>query len=368
MNRRCFKQTLFFFAVLCLLVFVACTKRPQDKNERTIEDMLGRKVSVPPCVERVVGVRAGSLRLLVYMDAADKVAGIEEGDKLNLKRPYLSAHPEFSELPRIGPLMGGDAELIINTHPDVIFSAYTTVSEADDLQKKTGIPVIALECPELGFSTSRDTLYASLRLIGKVLQKEARADSLVAYMEAMIRELDIRTQSVEGSHPSVYIGGVSYGAMKDIASTQPYYPPFLFIHARNVAATLDKRLISHVKGTYIDKEQLMVWNPDYLFFDESGLNLLLAGMKPGSALYENLQAVENNRMFILAPYNNYAINYELVFVNCWFAGKVLYPDVFSDVHFENKANEIVQLFLGKPLFNDLITENSFRQIKKEDLQ
>jgi iron complex transport system substrate-binding protein len=366
MNHR--KQILFLLTVFCLWVFIACTKRLQDKNERTIEDMLGRKVSVPQCVERVVGIRAGSLRLLVYMNAAEKVVGIEEGDKLNLNRPYLTAHPEFSKLPRIGPLMGGDAELIINTHPDVIFSAYTTASEADDLQQKTGIPVIALECPELGISTSRDTLYTSLRLIGKVLQKEARADSLIAYMEAMIRELDNRAQSVQGLRPSVYIGGVSYGAMKDIASTQPYYPPFLFIHARNVAESLDKRLISHVKGTYIDKEQLMVWNPDYLFFDESGLNLIFAGMKAGSALYENLQAVKNHKMFILAPYNNYAVNYELVFVNCWFAGKVLYPEAFSDIHFENKANEILQLFLGKSIFNDLITENSFRQIKKEDLK
>ncbi|MDR0538583.1 MAG: ABC transporter substrate-binding protein [Tannerellaceae bacterium] len=354
--------------VLSFFLLSACIRQPKNSNVRAVEDMLWRTVMIPEKVERIVGIRAGSLRLLVYMNLAKNVVGIEDGDKLNLKRPYLSAFPELDCLPRIGPLMGGDAELIINARPDVIFTAYSTVGEADDLQLKTGIPVIALECPELGISAARDSLYASLRLIGSVMQREERADSLITAMEEMIHELELRSSVAEARRPSVYVGGVAYGAMKDIASTQPYYPPFIFTKANNVVSSIDRRLVSHVKGTYVDKEQLMVWNPDYLFIDESGLSLILEDLKPGRGLYENLDAVSRGNVFTLMPYNNYAVNYELVLINCWFTGKILYPEAFADMEIDAKANDILKLFFGKPVFSELVTENSFRHITKDDLR
>jgi iron complex transport system substrate-binding protein len=353
---------------MILLLGTACERTARQQTESIlVEDMLGRKVSIPQEINKVVGIRAGALRLLVYMNVTDKIAGLEEGD-IKWQRPYTTAHPELSTLPSIGPLMGGDAEMIMNVRPDVIFTAYTTVGEADDLQKKTGIPVIALECPEVGIAAERDTLYASLRLIGKVVHKEERADSLITYMNTLIHDLDKRTLTAKNERPSVYIGGVAYSGMKDIASTQPNYPPFLFTHADNIASTIDKRLVSHVKGTYIDKEQLIVWNPDILFFDESGLSLVYANLKPGSILYKNLKAVQNNNMYTVLPYNNYAINYELIFINSWYIGKILYPEVFSDVNMEEKSNEILKMFLGKPVFRELVTSNSFRQISKDEIK
>jgi iron complex transport system substrate-binding protein len=352
---------------LLLLASAGCVRQYKQQHSVVIEDMLGRQVSIPDSIERIVCIRAGSLRLIVYMNGSDRIVGHEEGDKLNQRRPYLVAHPELVKTPVIGPLMSGDAEMILATRPDIIYTAYSTVAEADDLQKKTGIPVIALECPELGITASRDTLYASLRLIGKTLHKEERADSLIRYMEDMISDLDKRTNGIS-TRPSVYVGCIAYGAMKDVTSTQPYYPPFTFIHADNVAASIDKRLISHVKGTTIDKEQLLVWNPDILFFDESGLNLIYNHIKPGEVLYNQLKAVQNDRMFTLLPYNNYAINYELVFINCWFAGKILSPETFADISVEEKGNEILRMFLGKPVFEEVTTENSFRQITKDELR
>jgi iron complex transport system substrate-binding protein len=358
--------------IICLLLFIlllTCCNVKIKEGGVLIKDMLGREVAVPRKVNRIAGIRAGSLRLLIYMDAIDKIVGIEEGDLRNPDRPYMLANPELLQLPSIGPSMGGDAELILNIRPDVIFTAYSTVNEADELQKKTGIPVVALECPELGISAARDTLYASLRLIGNILDKNQRADSLINYMDNIIKDLNNRTSKNELKHrPTAYIGGVSYGATKDIASTQPYYPPFVFTNTVNVISSIDKKSVSHVRGTYIDKEQLLVWNPEYLFFDESGLSLIFNDLKPNKALFENLTAINENKMFTLLPYNNYAVNYELVFINCWFTGKILYPERFEDIVFEEKANEISGMFFGKFIYNRIITKNSFKRIDKEELK
>jgi iron complex transport system substrate-binding protein len=351
--------TLFLCAVIVFLS--GCHSRTtRNTNGTVVKDMLGREVTVPAKVDRVVGIRAGTLRLLLYMDAADMIAGIEEGDA-RTQRPYLTPYPDLLKLQIIGPQMGGDAELILNARPDVIFTSYSTVGEADALQKKTGIPVIALECPEMA-TNARDTLYASLRLIGKVLNKQQRADTLIAYMQSMISELEKRTADIpEKDKPSVSIGGVQYSGAKGITSTQPYFPPLAFINAKNVASVLEKRLISHVRGTYIDKEQLLLWNPDVIFIDETGLILSIDDLKIGKGLNE-LNALQTEKVFTLLPYNNYAVNYEMVLINSWYAGKILYPEMFSDIDIREKGNEISEMFFGKRVFDEWLTEHSFQAV------
>ena len=337
------------FIILCLAVsilFVDCSNssRPIRDEFFTIHDMVGREVQLPNHIERIVGLRAGALRLLVYMDASDLVAGIEEVEKRGI-RPYTLIHPEFMELPLIGPSMGGDAELICKAHPDVIFISYTTAGDADALQKKTGIPVVAIECPEMG--TALDTLYSSFRLIGEILHKENRADSLISYIEKSLTELNIKTLDTKNTKkPTVYVGGVPYSGIHGISSTQPYFPPFMFVNANNVASSIDSRLISHVKGTYVDKEQILLWDPDVLFIDLSGWELVKQEISKNSPLHD-LQAVKNNSIHMLLPYNNYAINYELVLINSWYAGKILYPEIFSDIDMHKKTAEILHAFFGE---------------------
>lgn len=129
--------------------------------------------------------------------------------------------------PIIGPPMGGDTELIMAARPDVIFMSTTTVGDADDLQKRTGIPVITLEYGDIG--RHRDTFYRSLRLIGDVLHTRSRADSLIHFIDDQIAELRQRVKGQDSSR-RVYIGGISYKGQKGITSTDPYYAAFRFLN------------------------------------------------------------------------------------------------------------------------------------------
>ena len=211
---------------------------------------------------------------------------------------------------------------------------------------------MAVKCPE--FATDKNVLFDSFRLIGRILHNENRADSLIRYINRSIDTLDRRTRHLpEELRPEVYIGGVSYSGSHGISYTQPYYPPFVFTNADNVAAKIDKQLISHIKGTVIDKEQLMVWNPEYLFIDQAGLTMVRKDLQGNSALYKGLDAIHNNKVFTVFPYNNYAINYELVLANSWFVAKILYPEKFRDINIDLKTKEIFQVFLGKNIYHKL---------------
>jgi iron complex transport system substrate-binding protein len=352
---------LQIISLAVILLLGSCTGTEQTKKNETHEvtDMLGRKVVVPTKVERIVGLRAGALRLLCYMDAAEFVVGIEENEK-RADKPYMKANPKLLDLPSVGPAMGGDAEMIIGVQPQVIFLTYTTVEDADALSKKTMIPIITLECRDLG--TASDTLFSSFNLIGKIIGKEERAKVLVNSIKEMTRDLHERTETVSKSSPSVYVGGLSYSASFGIAATHPHYAPFVFTNAYNVASSIDKRLSSHVKGTFVDIEQLMQWNPDYIFIDQSGLGLAIQDLQTKSALRKSLKAVANRNVFTLLPYNNYATNYEYVMLNAWFVGKTIFPEQFVDLEIEKKADEVLSLFYSKHITIDsILTTSPFQQ-------
>jgi iron complex transport system substrate-binding protein len=346
--------------IILLIVLLAgmtipsgCSNPSRISHEEThlVSDMLGREIHIPKQVDRVLGLRAGALRLLVYMDATVNIAGIEDVEK-RPGRPYAIAHPELSEKPVIGPAMGGDAELITAASPDVIFITYSTRSDADELQSRTSIPVVALNCGN--FTDKRDTLYQSLRLIGKILHKEERADSLITFFNHQIHLLDsLSGLYPESPRPEVYVGAISYSGARGLVSTEPFYAPFQLVNANNVASRLDNQLISPVTGAAVDIEQLIQWDPEYIFLDAAGLEVLKGESSLLSHLENSMTASRKNQVFTLLPFNWYATNFETILVNAWFIGKTIYPDAFSTVDPIEQARIIYQFVLGRDVLDQM---------------
>ena len=347
-------QYLLVSLLLIGFLTVGCSgerAHQQDREIRIIEDMLGREVAIPVSIESVVCLRAGALRMLVYLDATEYAAAIEEPER-TAERPYLMARSELRLLPSAGPLMGGDLELLVAAAPDVIFMTFTTSGQADQLQSRTGIPVIALEYGD--FSHRRDTFFESLQLMASVLGKEERADQLIAYVEDSLENLNHRTSNpAGGDQPSVYIGGVSYSGTQGISSTEPFYPPFRFVNASNVAENISDRMVNPIQGTFVDKEQIIQWNPDVMFVDLASLSVTRSEISIGSPLYSGTSALRNGQVYGLLPYNNYAANYENILANSWYVGSILYPEAFSDVDLQKKVNEVFEAFLGRSVYEDM---------------
>jgi iron complex transport system substrate-binding protein len=63
--------------------------------------------------------------------------------------------------------------------------------------------------------------------------------------------------------------------------------------------------------------------------------------------------VKNNRIYGVMPYNWYANNYDTVLADAYYIGKLLYPDRFSDIDPEVKADEIYTMLDGKPVYADM---------------
>ena len=343
---------LHYLFIVSLLLFSCKGQNVKNKRPtRLLTDALQREVALPDTIRQLVCIRSSAIRLGTYAGGAPLICGVEEQETRPNEFTHIFAHPDLARLPIIGPGMGGDPELIMAAGPDVIFMTSTTAGEADALQKQTGIPVFTIEYGDLG--RNRPTFYNSLQLIGQVLHTEDKVDSLIGFIDEQIADLQARTAGTDKS-AKVYVGGISYKGQKGITSTDPYYAALDYLEADNVASELDSTYVSPITGTYIDWEQLIDWNPDVIFIDVGGWPLVQEDFKTRQGLNRLLKAYENKQIYTLWPYNNHHSNFDVMLVNAWYAGKVLFPEHFGEITMRGKTDEIMTMFVGAPIADSLI--------------
>jgi iron complex transport system substrate-binding protein len=345
-------------AVTFLAVFMAlvCSQKAALSSEdaMTVIDMAGRTVKIPKDAGRgVVCVGPGTLRLITYLEATDKVAAIESGFEKDSPagRPYRIAHPELTKLPTIGqasPLPQPNPEAILYVKPDIIFISYVEGRVADDLEKKTGIPVIVLSYGSLAVFNNED-VFNSLRLAGRIIAKTSRAEAVIRFIKDCEKDLSRRTEKIpDGKRPKVYVGGLGFKGTHGITSTEYGYPAFELLRARNVAGEPGKK--GHV---FVDKEKILEWDPDIIFIDGGGMNIIKNDCKKNPEFYELLTAARNENVYGLFPYNHYTVNIGTALADAYYIGKTIYPECFKDISPENKADEIYAFLVGRPVYDTM---------------
>jgi len=175
---------------------------------------------------------------------------------------------------------------------------------------------------------------------------------VVAFIEGARRDLLKRTEGHEESKkPRIYIGGIGFRGTQGIESTDASYFPLDWVRARNLA----KEVVP--KGhAFVDKEKILSWDPDLLFIDGGGLGTIHQDFQKKPEFYRHLKAVKNRQVFLLFPYNWYVTNIDTAVADGFAAGKILYPQSFTDLDPKKKADEIYTFLLGKPVYPQLEKE------------
>ncbi|BAP63375.1 iron ABC transporter substrate-binding protein [Methanococcus maripaludis] len=357
-------------SLMIALSFSGCvdnTAQTSGETVKTVEivDLAGRTVEVPEDVEKIVCSGPGALRLVTYLQADDMLVGVESceqaditgaGKQYALAKPYTIANVDyFKTLPTIGTQFvdGLNCENIVNVNPDVIIISMSTAGVADNIQTKTGIPVVVLDYDEFESFTDKD-LADPLTLLGKVLNREERAQAVIDFFADAENDISNRISDVSDSEkPSVYVGGLNAAkGSHGIESTSSVFAPFEVLKAKNVAESIETK-----KQVYINKEQLIEWNPDIIFIDIAGYTSVInEDYEKNPEYYESLSAFKNGDVYLIYRYKSYMVDYGTVLANTYYIGTVLYPEEFSDIDPEAKADEIYEFLVGEAVY-DKMAEN-----------
>jgi iron complex transport system substrate-binding protein len=360
------KSHIPVFIIICFILIAGLfsagcsTPAPEGtpsagKETITVTDMMNRTITIVKDPQRIIGIGAGSLRMIVYLQAQDHVVGVDireqnasnasaPGMPSGIDRPYNIAHPDLASRPFIGAI-AGDPELIATQRPDVVFVTFIAGKDAVALQEKSGVPVVALVSGDLG--KNRQAFFDSLRTMSRVLNREQRSDEVITYINATLADLQKRTRDIPVERqPKVYIGGIAFNGAHGFLSTDPAYAPLSLVNGNNVAAGAGSG-----GQIMIDKEKLLAWDPDVIFVDEASYNLVKEDLK--DPVYQSLKAVRGGNVYGVMPYNWYANNYDTVLADAYYVGKILYPEQFADVDPAVKADEIYTMLDGKPVYKEM---------------
>lgn len=353
-----FLRILSVFLILAAMAVTTATAATETPPAtRQITDAAGRTVTVPAKPERIICLGPGCLRLIAYLGATDKVVGIERFEKdKTTGRPYRLAHPELLRLPIIGP--GGpksinqepDLEAMLAATPQVVFVTAMDGAVAAGMQEKLRIPVVVLSYGQ--FARYDPKVFDSLALAGAILGRTQRAAAVADFMRKA--ETDVRARAAKGlatpgyAKPRVYVGGTGLRGTHGLTSTDHPYAPLSWLGADNLASR-----ITDGGHAFIDREQLLAFDPDILFLDAAGLVLIADEYAQQPEFVGSLRAVKDGRVHVLYPFTNYLTNLDTIVADAYAAGKILYPQQFADIDPADKADQTYRFLLGKPVYADM---------------
>jgi iron complex transport system substrate-binding protein len=327
-----------------------------DNKTHVIVDQLGRNVTVPVNVSRVVSLHHHTIDIMLELHAGDLLIGVQKSWKENLGPNITKIYPRLATLPTPGDLTESNLEELISMHPDVVFVPHQMPQKEIEKIQNAGIPTIAIACYDAEYEeasklnpnlTNPDKAYNegmkhAISIIGETIGKEKEADDLIAYTYKN-RDLVInRTSSIPenervkvyNANPDMYTYGTGKytGVMIDRAG------------GLNVAEN-----ISGYKQ--VSMEQVIRWNPDIIIIQDRYANE--SDRIKNDTQWAPINAVKNNKIVITPEYVKpwgHPTPESMALGELWM-GKLLYPDKFSDIDLDAMVSEFYKKFYNSKYFS-----------------
>lgn len=322
--------------------------------DRTIVDQIGREVTIPDQVNRVVVLQHQTLDLLMQLDAKDKIVGVLSSWKKHLGAEVIRLDPALPSLPMPGDLTQVNVESLLKLNPQVVFVTNYAPQAMIDQISNAGIPVVAisLRADKAGQANkmnadmaNEDQVYnqglaQGIRLIGDVVNRQKQAEQLIKTTFADRAEVAKRLDEIKpAERVRVYMANpnlTTYGSGK--------YTGLMMQHAGavNVAA-------ASIKGyQQVSIENVMQWNPQVIFVQSRYPNVVKEiNTDPR---WQSIDAVVHHRVYLMPEYAKawgYATPEALAIGEMWMAKK-LYPANFKDVDMTQLANRYYEQFYHVP--------------------
>jgi iron complex transport system substrate-binding protein len=339
-----------FLPSLALLGLALSFASPSALAARQITDQLGRQVTIPDNVDRVVVLQHQTLNLLVQLDATKDIVGVLNNWQKQLGSGYARLAPELLKTPEVGDLTSVNLESVVALHPQVVFVTNYAPQEMIDQISQTGIAVVAISLrddpkgeehkmnPVLPDEDKAYTegLKKGIALIGEVVNHQKQAQALIDYT---FSERKLTADRLKSIPPEKRIR--TYMANPDLTTYgSGKYTGLMMSHAgaMNVAAAT-------VKGfKQVAMEQVIAWDPQVIFVQDRYPEVV--GQINSDPKWQSIDAVKHHRVYLMPEYAKawgYPMPEALAIGELWMAKK-LYPQKFADIDMQKQADAYYQRF------------------------
>ncbi|WP_372752441.1 ABC transporter substrate-binding protein [Labilibaculum sp.] len=217
---------------------------------KTITDMAGRKVSIPETIERILPYDAKT-SILLFPVASEKM----------IARAFLpgSKHHHFiadayNQLPQVDLK---NIESVLISNPQIIIAGAYIGSDSYDrfekMQHRTHIPILIIDL-------NINKLDSSYLFLGKLLDTKGKCKQCSAFLQNTYRNTQTLIKENPLSNTSVYYTLGNSGLLTDPSGSK-HSEVLDYLQLNNAA----KVAIPTGGHANVNLEQVLEWNPDYIF-------------------------------------------------------------------------------------------------------
>ena len=321
--------SLFILGILMSTFVVGCGSNNVESkdNKVTVVDQLGREVELDGTPEKIISSYYISTSLLINLGVQDKLVGIEA--KAKTREMYKKVAKELIDLPAVGTSKEINVEECANLNPDLVIIP-TRLKEFIPKFEELKIPVIAIE-PE-----TLDQFKETVKLIGKAVGKEEKANKLVNYYDDTISKVKELNKNLTEKQ-NVYLAG-SDSVLKTCTSKMYQNYMFEVCGGENVTKELTDGY-----WTTISVEELVKKNPDVIYM------VGYASYSKDDILKDErlkgVNAINNNKVYVF-PSTLEAWDYPTpssMLGILWLENN-LHPDLYSKEDYIKDAKEFYKEF------------------------
>ncbi|MCX8126706.1 MAG: ABC transporter substrate-binding protein, partial [Dehalococcoidia bacterium] len=239
----------------------------------------------------------------------------------------------------VGRTQEPNVEQIVALKPDIIlFWGGYGAQQADEIQQRTGVPVIALHT-----YTTIEGMEKSYRLMGKVLGLESRAEELLAYARGKIDRISQRTSKIT-ERPRVHL--LFWFFWNGVSRIPIFYDPVDIAGGVNIARGMDPNVYGY--SVKVPVEQVVAWQPDFVFIHgyPAKPNVSVETVLNDPRMKET-SAVKNRRVYYTLGMSS-GWHYDRVLTETTYMAKLMHPGLFKDIDAKKEGDEIFQKFYGVP--------------------
>jgi iron complex transport system substrate-binding protein len=265
------KTVLLFF---CLGLFFSCKESNfsnKEISDATIEftDYYNRKVKVKQKPQTVVSISPGITEILFDLGVGNKIIG---------RTIFCNFPKEALQIEAIGGISDANLERIIALRPQIVITSSMVRKDLVENIEKAGISIICL--PE---RSNIEGVFGTIKILGKIFDKENTADSLINNMKNQLNEIK-STYNDNSYKPSIYYV-VGYGATGDFTAGRDTYINEI------IELSGGKNIANNISNWSYSKEELFAQQPDYIIVRQEDLNHFI-----NTAPYKDLKAVKEKKV------------------------------------------------------------------------
>ncbi|MCX8182024.1 MAG: ABC transporter substrate-binding protein [Candidatus Methanomethyliaceae archaeon] len=308
----------------------------------TIQDMSGRSVALSVPVNRAVILNSYWNEIASTLGVSDKIVGI---DKYTISSIYIPK--AVRERPVVGDLFGGvNLETILSLKPDVVIMDFGYGKSGDIIKslESLGIPVICM------YSNNFNDQINAIRLLGKIFGTEARAESLINFLEIRHSVLISTTSRIPANErPTVLLCRVEKDGLLTAYGNSTWGKIVEDVGGINIAL----RSFPSQSWPKINLETLLVWNPDIIIivgYDDAALKSQL-DLIMKSSVWGNLKAVKDSRVYTVLIGSRTEGAYldwgPRMLIGEMKLAKMIQPKYFSDLNVDLVSDLLISTYYSK---------------------